>query len=143
MGSFGRIYKFDYLWNFFSVITIKIHYCFIFNFYDDCLNIWKKALNQTLTRNKDYEDLEVNMGNHFFQILAQRYQKIASLYIKKKSFKNALLFTEKALESHHKSFEIRTPLKWEFTNGKLIPLSKDEKELFYTKSGRIIIWLQY
>ena len=106
------------------------------NFYDDCLNIWKKALNQTLTRNKDYEDLEVNMGNHFFQILAQRYQKIASLYIKKKSFKNALIFTEKALESHHKSFEIRTPLKWEFTNGKLIPLSKDEKELFYTKSGR-------
>ena len=68
--------------------------------------------------------------------LAQRYQKISDLYIKQKSLKNALKYSLKALDSHKKNFEERVPPKWDFKDGELIPLSKDSKELFYTKSGR-------
>ena len=68
--------------------------------------------------------------------MAQRYQKVADLYLKKKSFKNAFSYTKKALESHHNNYKDRAPGKWDFIDGELIALSKDTKELFYTKSGR-------
>ena len=69
--------------------------------------------------------------------LAHQYQKIASLYIKKKTFKKALDFTKKALDSHHKKFETEYRFDhWEFIDGELKPLSENIKELFYTNSGK-------
>ena len=62
--------------------------------------------------------------------MAQRYQKLSSLYIKKNSLKNALNYNSKALDFHKKNFEYRAPEKWDFIDGELIPLSKDTKELF-------------
>ena len=70
--------------------------------------------------------------------LARQYQKIADLYINKKTSKRALDFTKKALDSHHKKFETQYtfyPPNWEFIDGELIPLSENIKELFYTYSG--------
>ena len=40
------------------------------------------------------------------------------------------------MDFHKKNFEYRAPEKWDFIDSELIPLSKDTKELFYTKSGR-------
>jgi tetratricopeptide (TPR) repeat protein len=71
--------------------------------------------------------------------LASQYQKIADLYINKKTFKRALGFTKKALDSHRKKFETQykfDPPNWEFIDGELKPLSKNIKELFYTNSGK-------
>jgi len=68
--------------------------------------------------------------------LAQRYQNISDLYLKTNSLKDAIHYTLKALDFHKKKFEDRAPRKWDFVEGNLIPLSKDSKELFYTKSGR-------
>ena len=42
----------------------------------------------------------------------------------------------KALDFHKKNYIERVPPKWDFINGELVPLSKDPKELFYTRSGR-------
>lgn len=71
--------------------------------------------------------------------LASQYQKIADLYINKKTFKRALDYTKKALESHHKKFETQYtfyPPNWDFIDGELKPLSENIKELFYTNSGK-------
>jgi len=71
--------------------------------------------------------------------LASQYQKIADLYINKKTFKRALDYTKKALESHHEKFENQYtfyPSNWEFIDGELKPLSENIKELFYTNSGK-------
>ena len=74
--------------------------------------------------------------------LAQRYQRLADLYLKKKSLKNALSYTKKALKSHHNNFKDKSTNhfidlgEWDFVDGELIPLSKDNKKLFYSKSGR-------
>ena len=62
--------------------------------------------------------------------MAQRYQKLSSLYLKKNSLKNALNYNSKALDFHKKNFEDKAPVKWDFVEGELIPLSKDTKELF-------------
>tara|TARA_B110000003_G_scaffold75663_1_gene77265 strand:- start:418 stop:5211 length:4794 start_codon:yes stop_codon:yes gene_type:complete len=106
------------------------------NFYDDCIKLWKKALNYVLYQKQLSDELSLPnpLIDHFR--LAQRYQKVADLYLKKKSFKNAFSYTKKALESHHNNYKDRAPGKWDFIDGELIPLSKDTKELFYTKSGR-------
>ena len=106
------------------------------NFYDDCIKLWKKALNYVLYQKQLSGELSLlnPLIDHFR--LAQRYQKVADLYLKKKSFKNAFSYTKKALESHHNIYKDRAPGKWDFVDGELIPLSKDTKELFYTKSGR-------
>jgi len=113
------------------------------NFFNDCIVIWKKALNYFLSQNKDLEEfdnktkqlLRSTSGVTYSQ-LAQRYQKLSSLYLKKNSLKNALNYNFKALDFHKKNFEYKAPKKWDFIDGELIPLSKDTKELFYTKSGR-------
>ena len=71
--------------------------------------------------------------------LASQYQKIADLYINKKTFKRALDYTKKALESHHEKFKTQYtfyPRNWEFIDGELKPLSENIKELFYTNSGK-------
>ena len=104
------------------------------NFYNDCIRLWKKALNYLLSQKKLSDDLSISFVN--YSQLAQRYQKISDLYIKQKSLKNALKYSLKALDSHKKNYEERIPPKWDFKDGELIPLSKDSKELFYTKSGR-------
>ena len=73
--------------------------------------------------------------------LASQYQKIADLYINKKTFKRALDYTKKALESHHEKFENQykfSPRNWEFIDGELKPISENIKELFYTNSGKKI-----
>ena len=95
------------------------------NFYSDCIVIWKKALDYSLS---------ASVAN--YSRLAQRYQKLSALYLKNNSLKNALNYNLKALDFHKKNFEDRAPGKWDFVDGELIPLSKDTKELFYTKSGR-------
>ena len=101
------------------------------NFYNDCIGLWKKSF---LYQKKVSDDLKISLVS--YSQLAQRYQKISNLYIKKKSLQNALKYTLKALEFHRKNYEERVPPKWDFIDGELIPLSKDPKELFYTKSGR-------
>ena len=58
------------------------------------------------------------------------------IWIKKNPLKNDLNYNFKALDFHKKNFEYRAPEKWDFIDSELIPLSKDTKELFYTKSGR-------
>ena len=96
-----------------------------------------------MSLNKDFEEfdekakklLRSSSGVTHSQ-LAQRYQKLSSLYLKKNSLKNALNYNLKALDFHKKNYEDRAPGKWDFIDGELIPLSKDTKELFYTKSGR-------
>ena len=113
------------------------------NFFNDCIVIWKKAVNYFLSLNKDFEEfdekakklLRSSSGVSHSQ-LAQRYQKLSSLYLKKNSLKNALNYNLKALDFHKKNYEDRAPGKWDFIDGELIPLSKDTRELFYTKSGR-------
>ena len=107
------------------------------DFFNDCIVIWKKALNYFLSQNKDLEEfddktkqlLRSTSGVTYSQ-LAQRYQKLSSLYLKKNSLKNALNYNSKALDFHKKNFEYRAPEKWDFIDGELIPLSKDTKELF-------------
>ena len=104
-------------------------------FYDDCIKLWKKTLDYLLVK----EDF--GMGKNDFEI-AQRYQRLADLYLKKKSLKNALSYTKKALKSHHNNFKDKSTNhfidlgEWDFVDGELIPLSKDNKKLFYSKSGR-------
>ena len=113
------------------------------NFFNDCITIWNKAINYYLSKRKDFEEfddetkqsLSLSLNVSHSQ-LAQRYQKLSSLYLKKKSFKNALDYTLKALDFHKKNYMERVPPKWDFINGELVPLSKDPKELFYTRSGR-------
>ena len=107
------------------------------DFFNDCIVIWKKALNYFLSQNKDLEEfddktkqlLRSTSGVTYSQ-LAQRYQKLSSLYLKKNSLKNALNYNSKALDFHKKNFEYRAPENWDFIDGELIPLSKDTKELF-------------
>ena len=107
------------------------------DFFNDCIVIWKKALNYFLSQNKDLEEfdnktkqlLRSTSGVTYSQ-LAQRNQKLSSLYLKKNSLKNALNYNSKALDFHKKNFEYRAPEKWDFIDGELIPLSKDTKELF-------------
>lgn len=113
------------------------------DFFNDCITIWNKAINYYLSKRKDFEEfddetkqsLSLSLNVSHSQ-LAQRYQKLSSLYLKKKSFKNALDYTLKALDFHKKNYMERIPPKWDFINGELVPLSKDPKELFYTRSGR-------
>ena len=113
------------------------------DFFNDCITIWNKAINYYLSKRKDFEEfddetkqsLSLSLNVSHSQ-LAQRYQKLSSLYLKKKSFKNALDYTLKALDFHKKNYMERVPPKWDFINGELVPLSKDPKELFYTRSGR-------
>ncbi len=113
------------------------------DFFNDCITIWNKAINYYLSKRKDFEEfddetkqsLSLSLNVSHSQ-LAQRYQKLSSLYLKKKSFKNALDYTLKALDFHKKNYIERVPPKWDFINGELVPLSKDPKELFYTRSGR-------
>ena len=104
-------------------------------FYDDCIKLWKKTLDYLLAK----EDF--GMRKNDFEI-AQRYQRLADLFLKKKSLKNALSYTKKALKSHHNNFKDKSTNhfidlgEWDFVDGELIPLSKDNKKLFYSKSGR-------
>ena len=67
---------------------------------------------------------------------ASRYQRVAELYMKKKSLQNSLKYTLKALNIFEKDYEKRTPTHWDFVKGELIPLSKDTNKLFYTVSGK-------
>ncbi len=113
------------------------------DFFNDCITIWNKAINYYLSKRKYFEEfddetkqsLSLSLNVSYSQ-LAQRYQKLSSLYLKKKSFKNALDYTLKALDFHKKNYMERVPPKWDFINGELVPLSKDPKELFYTRLGR-------
>tara|TARA_B100000614_G_scaffold196301_1_gene177587 strand:+ start:576 stop:5318 length:4743 start_codon:yes stop_codon:yes gene_type:complete len=107
------------------------------DFFNDCIVIWKKALNYSLSQNKDYEEFDKkteqllrSVSGVTYSQLAHRYQKISSLYLKKNSLKNALNYNSKALDLHKKIFEDRSPVNWDFIDGELIPLSKDTKELF-------------
>ena len=107
------------------------------DFFNDCIVIWKKALNYSLSQNKDYEEFDKkteqllrSVSGVTYSQLAHRYQKISSLYLKKNSLKNALNYNSKALDFHKKNFEYRAPENWDFIDGELIPLSKDTKELF-------------
>ena len=71
--------------------------------------------------------------------MAHQYQKLANIYIKKKTAKKALDFTKKALDSHHENFETQytfDPPNWDFIDGELIPLSENIQELFYTPDGK-------
>jgi tetratricopeptide (TPR) repeat protein len=99
------------------------------DFYDDRIKLGMKSLKHLL-------DEALVSHSH----LAHQYQKIASLYIKKKTYKKALDFTKKALDQYHKKFETQYAFdlpSWGFIDGELIPLSKNIKELFYTKSGKV------
>mgnify|MGYP000091136491 FL=1 len=55
--------------------------------------------------------------------IAQRYQRLADLYLKKKSLKNALSYTKKALKYHHNNFKDKSPNhfidlgEWDFVDG--------------------------
>lgn len=107
------------------------------DFFNDCIVIWKKALNYSLSQNKDYEEFDKkteqllrSVSGVTYSQLAHRYQKLSSLYLKKNSLKNALNYNSKALDLHKKIFEDRSPVNWDFIDGELIPLSKDTKELF-------------
>ena len=98
------------------------------DFYNDCIILGRKSLKHLL-------DKELVSHSH----LAHQYQKIASLYIKKKTSKKALDFTKKALDQYHKKFKTQytfNPPNWDFIDGELIPLSENIKELFYTNSGK-------
>ena len=112
------------------------------NFFNDCIVIWKKALNYILSQNENLDQfndktkqlIRLASGSTDYR-LAQRYQKLSNLYLKKNSLKNALSYNFKALNCYKKTFKDRAPGKWDFIDGELTPLSKDSKELFYTKSG--------
>ena len=98
------------------------------DFYNDCIILGRKSLKHLL-------DKPLVSHSH----LAHQYQKIASLYIKKKTSKKALDFSKKALDQHHKKFKTQytfNPPNWDFIDGELIPLSENIKELFYTNSGK-------
>ena len=98
------------------------------DFYNDCIRLGEKNLKYLKSN---------SLVSHSH--LASQYQKIANLYINKKTFKRALGFTKKALDSHRKKFETQykfDPPNWEFIDGELNPLSKNIKELFYTNSGK-------
>ena len=112
------------------------------NFFNDCILIWKKSLDYILSQRKDFEDIDDEMkqflGSSFtishFE-LAKRYHKLSNLYIKQNSLKNASKCTLSALDFYKKNFEIEVPNNWDFVNDKLIPISKDTKELFFEESG--------
>ena len=87
-------------------------------FYDHCIKIWKKNIKYS-----PYND-------------GSRYQRLAELYMKKKSLQNSLKYTLKALNIFEKGYEARSPVGWDFVNGELIPISNDTKKLFYTFSGK-------
>ena len=112
------------------------------NFFNDCILIWKKSLDNILSQRKDFKDIDNEMkqflGSSFtighFE-LAKRYQKLSNLYIKQNSLKNASECTLSALDLYNKNFEIEVPNNWDFINDELVPISKDTKELFFEESG--------
>ena len=90
-------------------------------FYDHCIKIWKK---------------NIKYRSSMLAVNASRYQRVAELYMKKKSLQNSLKYTLKALNIFEKDYEKHTPSHWDFVKGELIPLSKDTNKLFYTVSGK-------
>ena len=110
-------------------------------FYNDCIKLWKNTLDYLFSKEHFNMTQKITTKLPNFNI-AQRYQRLADLYLKKKSLKNALSYTKKALKYHHNNFKDKSPNhfidlgEWDFVDGELIPLSKDNKKLFYSKSGR-------
>ena len=105
------------------------------DFYNDGIRLRMKYLNYLLSK-------PIVIQSH----LARQYQKIASLYIKKKTYKKALDFTKKALDSYHKKFETQytfDPPNWDFVDGELIPLSENIQELFYTDGKERMVVVDY
>jgi len=116
------------------------------DFHDDCINLGTQYLNYLLDKAKISDELGMTNPLVSHSHLAHQYQKIANIYIKKKTAKKALDFTKKALDSYHKKFETQytfDPPNWDFVDGELIPLSENIQELFYTDGKERMVVVDY
>ena len=109
------------------------------DFYNDCIILGMKSLNYLLDKEKVSDELGLSNPLVSHSHLAHQYQKIASLYIKKKTSKKALDFTKKALDQYKKNFLTTTVIGTVFGKNDPRLLQIDQFEVKARLEGDVLI----